>query len=153
MIRRERSWLGIAAAGLAGAGALTLLQLWARENVKGSPRLDRVGSKLLSKSLKKVGLTPPRGKELERAALYSDLVTNSLFFGALVAGKRFGVLRRGLFWGAAAGLGAIVLAPKLGLSRRDVARDLKTKAMTVGMYTAGGLATAGASRVLAPVPF
>jgi hypothetical protein len=152
LIKRERSWLGLAASAVIGAGALTLIQYWARENVRGAPRLDTVGKRALAKSMKRLGMKPPKGRDLERAALIGDLISNSLFYGIFVAGKRYGLLRRALFWGGAAGLGAVALAPRLGLGRREVARDLRTKAMTVGMYTAGGLASATASRVLSPLP-
>lgn len=152
LIKRERSWLGLAASAVIGAGALTLIQYWARENVRGAPRLDTVGKRALRKSMKRLGMKPPKGRDLERAALIGDLISNSLFYGIFVAGKRYGLFRRALFWGSAAGLGAVALAPRLGLGRREVARDLRTKALTVGMYTAGGLASASASRVLAPVP-
>lgn len=152
LIRSQRSWLGIAAAGLVGAGALTALQYWTRDNVRGAPRLDKVGERLLSRGMRRVGLKPLHGRSLVRAAMIGDFATNGLLFGLLVAGRRRGLVRRGITAGVIASLGTMALAPRLGLGRRAVRTDLKTGALTVGLYTAGGLASAGASRLLAPAP-
>jgi len=56
---------------------------------------------------------------------------------------------RGAVLGVAAGLGAVVLSPYLGLGRRPRGLTPRTKAKTFAWYLAGGLAAGAAFRGLA----
>lgn len=133
-------------AGLAGAAVLTAVHETTRRITPDAPRMDILGERAIEKLTRSAGGTPPRGQALHRLALSGDLVSNSLYY-ALVGTGRDAWLR-GAALGLAAGVGAVVLPPVLGLGRAPRGLTMKTKAMTVGYYLIGGLAAAAASRLL-----
>ncbi len=139
---RSRRWVDALVVGAGGASALTLTHEVVRRMVPRAPRLDRLGGTALSRLLRAVGVAPPRGEALRGLALALDLVANAAWY-APVAAVRARPLRRGLALGLAAGLGAVVLTPMLGLPKRARGDTLETMAITVGLYTLGGLAAAG----------
>jgi hypothetical protein len=140
------------ASGVAGAAALTAVHETARRTIPRAPRMDVIGRRGIAKSMYSVGLEPPKGKSLQATALVGDLVSNSLYYSLIGLGsERSGATwRRGLFLGLAAGLGAALLPPLLGLGRQPGRRGPATHLLTVAWYTIGGLAAAATLRALPP---
>lgn len=135
-------------AGTAGAVVLNLLHEAARRVVPDAPRVDLVGRRALVRGLDAAGAVPPDERTLYGATLAGDVVSNALYYGLVGLGPRTGRRRRGLLLGLAAGVGAAVLPPHLGLGEAAVRRSPATAAMTVAWYTAGGLAAAVAADAL-----
>jgi hypothetical protein len=133
--------------GLAGAAALTVLHETVRRVRPDAPRMDTLGRRAIAKGLEAAGLETPPEDQLQAAALGGDIVANTLYYSLACLGKPS--LARGAVLGAAAGLGALVLAPLIGLGGRPGSRTPQTAAMTVAWYTAGGLAASAAHRALA----
>jgi hypothetical protein len=131
--------------GTVGAVALTALHELTRRNVRHAPRMDVIGMRALSKTVRALGRRPARGDRLFRQTLLGDLAANALYY-SLASGRH--APRRGLLLGAAAGLGAAVLPPVLGLGRSPGARWPATPLMTVALYTLGGLAAGAAALAL-----
>lgn len=139
---------GAIASGLAGAAAMTAAHEQVRDNMSNPPRMDLVGMRGVMKVLDALGIESPRGEDLRRLALFSDIATNGLFF-ALVHGRaRPGTWKRGLFLGALAGVAAVTLPQHLGLGRSARMRTPSNQAATVGLYILGGLAAAAVSRLV-----
>ena len=136
------------ASGAVGALALTALNEGARRRVSHAPRMDVIGMRALSAVLRGVGRRPPRGRNLFRGTLAGDLVSNSIYYALVGAGSRHTRLSRGILLGAAAGLGAALLPPLLGLGHPPGEKRPETPLMTVAWYTAGGVAAALAGRLL-----
>jgi hypothetical protein len=132
--------------GTVGAIALTALHELTRRTVPHAPRMDVIGMRALSKTVRALGRRPARGRRLFRQTLLGDLAANSLYYSLAAAGRR--PRGRGLLLGAAAGLGAAALPPLLGLGRSPGAKFPVTPLMTLALYTAGGLAAAAAGRAL-----
>ncbi len=93
-------------------------------------------------------IEPPPHDAMQGMALAGDLVANSLYYAMVGLGPPERAMLRGAILGAAAGLGAIVLPPMMGLGRRPRGLTPRTKAMTFTWYLAGGLAAAAAFRAL-----
>ncbi|HYC31411.1 MAG TPA: hypothetical protein VEB59_03935 [Gemmatimonadales bacterium] len=138
------------AGGAAGALVLTALNEGARQRVPHAPRMDVIGMRALSAVLRGLGLRPLRGRALYRGTLAGDLVSNSLYYALVGAGSPRTRLRRGILLGAAAGLGAAVVPPLIGLGHQPGERRPDTPLMTVAWYTAGGVAAALAGGLLDP---
>ncbi|MDG3002234.1 hypothetical protein [Paludisphaera mucosa] len=134
--------------GLAGATALTLLHETVRRVRADAPRMDALGRRAIASGLEAVGLEAPPEDRLQAAALGGDLVSNTLYYSLVGMGRPS--LARGAALGAAAGLGAVVLPPLMGLGSRPGARTPQTAAMTFCWYLVGGLVAAAAHRGLAP---
>jgi len=128
--------------GLAGAATLTLVHETARRILSNAPRMDRVGERAIARGMEGLNLEPPHRSTLHNMALAGDLVSNTLFYSLVGAGRGL-PLARGAALGAAAGLGALLVPPLIGLGRRPQARNAKTGAMTFAWYLLGGLAAAG----------
>lgn len=143
------SVLRAAASGFAGACALTLIHESARRSLPRAPRMDVLGMRAIAKSMRGVGQEPPPEDELHALALAGDVAGNSLYYGLVGAGRPEGALLRGMILGLAAGVGAVLLPEPLGLGEAPSARTPETKAMTVGLYLAGGLTAGLAYRLLA----
>ena len=138
------------ASGAIGALAVTALNEGARRRIPHAPRMDVIGMRALASIMEKVGRHPPRGRALFRQTLAGDLMSNTLYYALVAAGSRETRLRRGIALGAAAGLGAALLPPLLGLGRQPGERWPRTSLLTVAWYTAGGIAAAVAGRLLDP---
>jgi hypothetical protein len=134
--------------GAIGALALTALNEGARRRVRHAPRMDVIGARALTAVLRRLGRRPPRGRALFRASLAGDLVSNTIYYSLVAAGSRQTRLSRGILLGAAAGLGAALLPPVLGLGHSPGEPRPRTSLMTLAWYTAGGVAAALAGRVL-----
>ena len=135
------------ASGIAGAAVLTGLHEVARR-VPHAPRMDVIGERALSDSMKAAGIRPPRGNQLFRATLLGELVSNALYYSVVGAGSRARALRRGVLVGLAAGLGAVFLPPRMGLGRPPGNKPPVTPLLTIAWYTAGGLAAALAAQLV-----
>ena len=138
------------ASGAVGALAVTALNEGARRRVPHAPRMDVIGMRALSAMVRAVGRRPPNGRALFRSTLAGDLISNSIYYALVGAGSRQTRLSRGILLGAAAGLGAALLPPVLGLGYQPGERRPETSLMTVAWYTAGGIAAALAARLLEP---
>ncbi len=130
--------INAAVAGTAGAFATNVLHEITRRVVPNAPRVDVLGMQALAKALTASTGGTPTGGDLYRSTLAGDLVSNAAYFSAvgLGGGNAVGL---GLLLGIAAGVGAVVLPPRMGLDPKPTARTGTTGALTVGLYTAGGL--------------
>ena len=135
------------ASGAIGALVLTALNEGARRGVPHAPRMEVIGMRALSAAVRALGGRPPRGRTLYRETLGADLLSNTIYYGLVGAGSRQTRLSRGILLGAAAGLGAVVLPPMLGLGRSPGSRRPATPLMTLAWYTAGGLAAGVVARL------
>ena len=130
------------AGGAVGALALTALNEGARRRVPHAPRMEVIGMRALAGAIRGLGGTPPRGRTLFRSTLAGDLLSNTMYYALVGTGSRRSRLTRGLLLGAAAGLGAVLLPPALGLGHPPGERRPATPLMTVAWYTAGGVVAA-----------
>ena len=137
--------------GLAGAIVLTFLHETARRTVVEAPRMDTLGRRSLARGLEAVGIEPPPRDELQVLALAGDIVSNTIYYALVGVGSPEHALLRGAVLGGAAGLGAVVLPPYLGLGRGPRGVTPRTKAMTFAWYLAGGLAAGVVFRGLAGI--
>ncbi len=128
------------AAGALGAITTNVLHELTRRIVPDAPRVDLLGMQALAKSLRSAGGDPPSGDGLYGLTLIGDLLSNSAYFSAVGFGSGGSAVPLGLALGAAAGIGAVFLPPRLGLDEKPTARTPTTEAITVALYTAGGLA-------------
>jgi hypothetical protein len=128
--------------GIAGAGALTLLNEGVRQILPNAPRAEVLGMRALAKSLRAADQQPPNQDELYGWALVGDILGNSLYYTFVGIGKPEGVWRRGAALGLAAGLGAAFLPGPLGIGPQPNERFPMTHALTVAWYLAGGLVAA-----------
>jgi hypothetical protein len=129
-------------AGVAGAGALTLVHQAARLVTPQAPRMDVLGMRALRGAYRRLGVGPRSDRELERDALAGDLIANSAFYSLVGAGSRESVWIRGLGLGLAAGLGALLLPKPLGLGDPPNAHQAGTQVMTMAWYVLGGMVAA-----------
>jgi hypothetical protein len=136
------------ASGAIGALAVTALNEVARRRIPHAPRMEVIGMRALSAAVRALGGRPPRGRALFRETLGADLLSNTIYYGLVGAGSRQRRLSRGILLGAAAGLGAVLIPPLLGLGRPPGNRRPATPLMTIAWYTAGGVAAALAGRML-----
>ena len=136
--------------GLLGAAALSVVHETVRRLLPHAPRMDVIGTRALRRPILAAGYEPPHYHTLHAAALAGDLLLNSLYYSVAAAGSRESALRRGLLLGVAAGAGAVVLPPLLGLGKQPHRKTPMTELLTVAWYTLGGLAAAEAARVLKP---
>jgi hypothetical protein len=134
--------------GAVGAGALTALHETVRRVAPHAPRMDVIGERALKRSLRKVGITPPKRDGLYRWTLAGDLTGNALYYGLVGIGDDRRAWLRGAALGLAAGLGAAFLPGPLGLGRQPGQRTPMTQILTVAWYLAGGLAAAAVYRAL-----
>lgn len=134
--------------GLVGATALTLVHEGARRVLKHPPRLDVLGTRSLEKGIRFFGGVPAKGRRLRRQTLAGDLVSNALFFSLVALGRPKRPYLRGAVLGLLAGVGSVVLPPRLGLGKAPSRARPSTSLLTVAWYTLGGLAAARATRRL-----
>ena len=136
------------AAGAAGAGATTILHELTRRLTPDAPRVDLLGMQALARLLRATGTAPPAGDALYTLTLAGDLASNTAYFGVVGAGPRERAVALGAALGLVAGAGAVLLPPSLGLSGATTGRTRATAALTVALYTAGGLVAGAAYRAL-----
>jgi hypothetical protein len=98
--------------------------------------------------MRAAGKTPPYGGGLHKTALAGDLAANSAYFSIAAAAGRDRAMLAGCLLGAGAGLGSVFLPGKLGLGNAPTQRTIQTQAISVALYTAGGLAAGATFRAL-----
>jgi hypothetical protein len=134
--------------GLAGACALTILHEILRRVDPEAPRMDLMGKQAVAKGLDKASEPIPNDQNLYQIALVSDIISNTIYYGLGVAGKKKYIMPKGALLGLTAGLGAIFLPKSLGLNPDYSSRTLKRKALTTGLYLVGGLIASGVAKKL-----
>jgi hypothetical protein len=134
--------------GLAGAVALNLLHEGVKRIDHSAPRIDLVGEEALTKIAKKTTGGTPTGKNRFLATLAADIFSNALYYSLSGLGKRKGTYQRSTALGLAAGIGALVVTPMIGLRDAPVSRTPRTKWMTVGYYLVGSFVAAGVMTLL-----
>ncbi|WP_345464692.1 hypothetical protein [Deinococcus carri] len=146
---RSSRWVPVVAAGLAGAVTVTLLNEGARRVLPHAPRMEVIGERALSRSLRAADVQPPRGEALYRWTLLADVFSNSLYYSLVGAGSSRKAWQRGGALGLAAGVGGALLPRPLGLGRQPGEQAPLTQLLTMGWYLAGGLAAAATYQALA----
>lgn len=99
--------------------------------------MDVLGMRALARGARAVDVEPPQGRRLYRATLAGDLAANTLYYAA--AARSQSPIRTSAVLGAAAGVGALLLPPIMGLGRPPHVETWANRAMTVAWYTVGGL--------------
>lgn len=133
--------------GFAGSMALTALHETARRVRPDSPRADLLAKEAVLRSIRAMGGEPPRDPALYRMVVAGDVVSNGVYY-SLVGSS----LPRALGLGLGAGVGAVTLPPRVGLSGATTGRTRATAAMTVAWYTVGALVAWAAHRGLSRPP-
>ena len=136
------------AGGFAGACALTALHEILRKKDADAPRMDLLGMNALAVLIRKAGGEPPEGNKLFGITMAGDVASNAFYYSIAGKGDPDKVWSRGLLLGLAAGAGAVLLPKPLGLNEQPSNRTVKTKLMTVALYTTGGLVAAAAISLL-----
>jgi hypothetical protein len=136
------------ASGTAGAVTTTLLHELTRRLTPDAPRVDLLGMQALAHLLRAADIAPPPHDDLYALTLAGDLASNTAYFGAVGAAPREQALALGGALGLAAGVGAVLLPPALGLSGATTGRTGVTAALTVALYTTGGLVAGALYRAL-----
>jgi hypothetical protein len=136
------------ASGFAGAVAVTVVHETVRRFLPHAPRVDVIGTRALRRPIEALGYEPPPWDRLHRYALGGDLLANSLYFSLVAAGSPEGAMARGLVLGAAAGVGAALLPPVMGLGKQPHRLSPMTELLTVAYYTLGGVVAAETARAL-----
>ena len=125
--------------GLSGATALTLIHETVRRLDPQAPRMDLLGMQSLSRLLKGIGSEQPERSKLYELTLLGDLVGNAIFYSLAAAGRKKGIIPRGILMGLGAGIGAVLLPRPLGLNSSYSGRTSRTKTETMLLYLIGGL--------------
>lgn len=125
---------------------MTIVHEMTRRVVPNAPRMDIVGMRGIAASMRAVGQEPP--SKLHETALMGDLLFNTAYYTAMGSAGREKTLYTGTLMGLGAGAGAVALPPALGLGVGPSDRTFATQAMTVGLYTLGGIIAAAAYRIL-----
>jgi hypothetical protein len=129
---------------MAGAAALTAVHQFARTVTDNAPRMDVVGMRALARGINAAGGEATQShKGLYGATLVGDLISNTAYYSLATN------YTRGTVMGILAGIGALVLPPRMGLGDPPHSEQLSNKIMTVAWYTLGGLAAACTANWLA----
>jgi len=129
-----------AVAGTVGAVTTNLLHELTRRLTPDAPRVDLLGMQALAHLLRGAGSDVPDRPNLYTLTLAGDLISNTAYFGLVEAVPPGAAVAAGAALGVAAGVGAVYLPPLLGLSTLPTERTAATRALTVALYSAGGLA-------------
>jgi hypothetical protein len=128
-------------AGLVGAAALNILHE-SLKNKRDTPRIDFLGEQALQETVRYFGGNITDTDDLYKATLAGDLISNTIYYSWIAAGKRSHIWPKAIAMGLAAGIGAVTLPEPMGLNPKPVAKTGRIKAMTVGYYLFGALVTA-----------
>jgi hypothetical protein len=101
--------------------------------------MDVLGMRAIARGTHRMGKRPPTGRTLYRATLAGDLLSNTAYYSAVALGGRHAT-RTGAALGMAAGIGALLLPPVMGLGHPPHVHAWSNRLMTVAWYTLGGLA-------------
>ena len=135
-------------AGAAGATTTNILHELVRRLTPDAPRVDLLGMQALARVLDAGGITVPDHGTLYYLTLAGDLLSNSGYFGLVGVAPRKRAVAAGVGLGVLAGLGAVYLPSRIGLSTKPTDRAAPTRAITVALYTAGGLVAGAAYQAL-----
>ena len=124
-------------AGVAGAVSTNLLHEITRHLTPVAPRVDLVGMRAVSRISTALALPSP--DHLRAVTFAGDLVANSLYYGLVGVAERDRAVVTGAALGAAAGVGAVLLPPPMGLGDEEVNRTPATQVLTIALYLAGGI--------------
>lgn len=125
--------------GLAGAAALTLIHETIKKALPGAPRFDLLGIQAVSKGIKALNAKQPGDRKLYGMAMAADLISNALYYSLSGIGGSKGSITKGAVLGLGAGLSAVLLPAKIGLSEHHTNRSIETRILTVGLYVLGGI--------------
>ena len=134
--------------GIAGACALTLIHQVLKSVDGDAPRMDLLGMEAISLGLKKADQDIPSRETLYGVTMAGDLVSNSLYYSLVGAGRKKRAIYRGAALGLAAGIGGVLLPKPLGLHPEFSSRTPKTAILTVALYLTGGFVAGAVSRLL-----
>jgi hypothetical protein len=138
------------ASGLVGAAALTAVHEGMRRTVAHPPRMDLLGRRAIKKSLNATGQENKPRADLYRWALAGDIVANTIYYASIARGAGRAKWGRALVLGTAAGVGALMVPPLIGLGRPPNSEYTSTRLMTVALYLTGALASAAAATYMDP---
>jgi len=128
-------------AGLGGAIVLNLLHESLKKKAIDTPRIDLFGEEALQKTLGFFGTKIENKDTLYKATLAGDLISNATYY-SMIGNSTENVWGKAISLGLVAGIGAIVVPKEIGLDEKPVAKNTQVKALTVGYYLVGALATA-----------
>jgi len=134
-------------AGLGGAIVLNLLHESLKKKAIDTPRIDLVGEEALQKTLGFFGTKIENKDTLYKATLAGDLISNATYY-SMIGNSTENVWGKAISLGLVAGIGAVVVPKEIGLDEKPVAKNNQVKALTVGYYLVGALATAAILTVL-----
>lgn len=134
-------------AGLGGAIVLNLLHESLKKKALDTPRIDLVGEEALQKTLGFFGTKIENKDTLYKATLAGDLISNATYY-SMIGNSTENVWGKAISLGLVAGIGAVVVPKEIGLDEKPVAKNNQVKALTVGYYLVGALATAAILTVL-----
>ncbi len=143
---KQNTWTALGG-GLAGALAVTAIHQLLKSKDKDAPRMDFLGMEAITSLLKDAGQPVPEQKKLYYITMAGDIISNAVFYSAVGLGAKETWLKGGLL-GLAAGAGAVYLPKPMGLNEAHSNRTNETKLLSVLYYLTGGLAAAGAVRLL-----
>lgn len=135
-------------AGIAGSLTTNVLHELTRRAWSDAPRVDLLGMQAVAKSFNLLKLPVPKGRALYGSTFVVDIVTNSLYFSLVGAVSQEHPVAAGAAAGIVAGCGAVVLPPRLGLAAQLTNRTAFRRALSIALYTAGGLAAGYTQRAL-----
>lgn len=142
--RKNHTILRSLAGGLAGACVLTLVHETMRRFNPDAPRMDLLGMRAISKTMRAAGEEPPTEEKLFGLSMIGDIISNSLYYSLTGSGENAWL--KGSVLGALGGIGGVTLPGPLGLGSAPSGRTTQTKIMTVTWYLLGGLAAAAATK-------
>ena len=123
--------------GITGATTLSLLQEALHKIDAKAPRTKLLNSPGILKRIKKQSKKKGMLSNKLYINLAGELLSNAAYFGLTALGKKKNAVLRGGLLGAAAGLGSAFLNDN---NEEDPAADtLKSKILTLTLYTAGGM--------------
>jgi hypothetical protein len=150
MPERQCTWPASLVSGAVGALTLTAIHEAARRTVPHPPRMDALGRRAIVRGLRTAGRPRPPLPVLQRWALLGDVAANTVYYAAVARGRGRAKWGRALVLGTAAGLGAVLLPPYIGLGRPPNSDHTSTNVMTAAWYLAGALAAAAVARAVEP---
>ncbi len=134
--------------GFVGAVTVTVLNETARRLVPHAPRMEVIGERAVSQTMRALNLAPPNGRALYRWTMAGDLLSNTLYYSMVGSGTASRTWRRGTLLGVTAGIGAVMLPRPFGLGDQPDTHTPRTQVLTIAWYLAGGLAAAAAAQLL-----
>lgn len=132
--------------GLISSFALTALHQLLKNTLSKAPRMDKLGMEALEKSLGYAGVGVPKKKKLYYSTLAGDLAGNAGYYSLVGLNPKHSILT-GAALGLMAGVGALALPEKLGLSNKHSNATRETQLLTLGLYVAAGLVAGGVYRI------